>query len=39
LAQDRVEIKDAQLNNIVNAKMRAARAGEIDSSTTFEWSS
>ena len=39
LAQDRVAIKDAQLNKIINAKMRAARAGDIDSSTTFEWSS
>jgi len=39
LAQDRVAIKDAQLNNIINAKMRTACAGEIDSSTSFEWSS
>jgi hypothetical protein len=37
LAQENVAIMDAQIINIVHAKMRAASAGEIDSSTTYGW--
>jgi hypothetical protein len=37
LAQENVAIMDVQTINIVHAKMRAASAGEIDSSTTYGW--
>jgi hypothetical protein len=37
LAQENVAIMEAQIINIVHAKMRAASAGETDSSTTYGW--